>query len=331
MAAWTDRTVAFLAGSAVGAGVYALVARPPTRSIAMGLAQLALRLRGKRSMTTVEDFRRRFQGRDPSPAPIPDDLRAMCELREAQVHGWQVFTLRPRTGASPLHLIYTHGGAYVAPLLAAHWSIIGRLIEKTGASATVPLYPLAPEHTYRTTYTLLEQVYREVTASTPAGRVVLCGDSAGGGLALGQALHYRDIGLPLPGRLVLFSPWLDITMSNPGAAAVEKDDAMLALPGLVEAGRWWAGRDDPRSPLLSPLFGDLSGLPPIDVFQGTHDLFIADARVLQERVTAAGGEIHLYEYPGAFHLFVGATFTPEGRDAFEKVAQAVATLVRGPD
>jgi len=211
----------------------------------------------------------------------------------------------------------------VNPLVSAHWRIIRQLIEKTGAAVTVPVYPLAPEHNYRATYSLLEQVYREVLASTPAAQVVFCGDSAGGGLALGQALYYRDIGLPLPGRVVLFSPWLDITMCNPGAASGEKDDVMLALPGLIEAGQWWADGDDRRLPVLSPLFGDLSGLPPIDVFQGTHDLFIADSRLLAEKVGAAGGEIHLHEYEGAFHVFVRATFTPEARDAFEKVADAV--------
>jgi epsilon-lactone hydrolase len=326
----TKRIIAFLADGA--AATYALVARRRSgaglrASLRMRAVELLFRLKGKGHMidavATAEKYRRRSY---PAPPPIPRSLRARCEVREELVQGRQVFTLTLKTGVSLAHIIYTYGGGYVNALTGPHWWIIRQLIEKTCAAVTVPIYPLAPEYTYRTTYTLLEEVYRRVIAKTPPDQVVLCGDSAGGGLALGQALYYRDLGLSPPGRVILFSPWLDITMSNPGAAAAEKDDAMLALPGLVEAGKWWAGGDDPKSPLLSPLFGDLKGLPPIDVFQGTHDVFIADARELKERVTATGSEIHLYEYPGAFHVFVGATFTPEARDAFRKAAMSVNAL-----
>ncbi len=189
-----------------------------------------------------------------------------------------------------------------------------------GASVTVPIYPLAPEHTYRAAFPELETVYRNVLRDHADEAIVLCGDSAGGGLALAQAHHYRDLGLRPPDRLVLFSPWLDITMSNPDAVAIEPHDALLGIPALVQCGRWWAGGDDPRSPLLSPIFGDLSGLPPIDVVHGTADLLIPDARKLKEKVSAAGGTIHLHEYPGAFHVFVSVPFLPEARDAFDHVA-----------
>ena len=121
--------------------------------------------------------------------------------------------------------------------------------------------------------------------------------------------------------MILFSPWLDITMSNPDAVAIEHHDALLGIPALVQCGRWWAGGDDPRSPLLSPIFGDLSGLPPIDVYHGTADLLIADARKLNERVSAAGGTMYLLEYPGACHVFVSVL--PEARDAFDRVAAAL--------
>lgn len=326
----TDRILIFLAGSATGAGAYALVAGRPIRSAAMGATNLLFRLRRKGPVTDAEATTRKYQQRDyPAPAPIPGSLRERCGIREEQVQGQPVFTLIPKAGWSAAHIIYTHGGGYVDALRTPHWWIIDRLIEETGATVTVPIYPLAPEHTYRTAYALLEAVYRAVTEATPAARVVLCGDSAGGGLALGQAMHYRDLGLPLPGRVILFSPWVDITGSNPAAAVVETYDPMLALSGMIEIGRWWAGGDDRRSPLLSPLYGDLSGLPPLDVFQGTYDVLLPDARKLKEGVDAAGGEIHLYEYPGAFHVFVGATFTPEAHDAFQKVARSVATVAGG--
>jgi acetyl esterase/lipase len=125
--------------------------------------------------------------------------------------------------------------------------------------------------------------------------------------------------------VVLFSPWLDISMSNPAAAQVEEQDPILGIAALRQCDVWWAGGDDARNPLLSPVFADLSGLPPMDVFHGTADVLIADACLLREKVKQAGGEIHLYEYPGAFHDFVGVPFLPESQHALARVAEVLGS------
>jgi epsilon-lactone hydrolase len=294
-------------------------------SLSMRAVEVLLRIPGKRFMLSEAAFCARYDGRDyPKPAPMPRRLRDRYNVERRDLEGHPVFLVAPRGPKPRAHILYTHGGGYVDALLGAHWSIIARLAQH--AIVTVPLYPLAPEHSYRAAYNLLERLYSNTIESVPAGQVALCGDSAGGGLALGQALHYRDRGLPLPGRLILFSPWLDLTMCNSDALALEDKDVMLARPGMIQAGLWWAGGEDRRSPLLSPIFGDLSGLPPIDVFQGTHDVLLADARKLKEAVVTAGGSISLHEYAGAFHVFVGATFTREARDAFGKIDQSLSVL-----
>lgn len=261
-------------------------------------------------------------------AALPGSLRATAEVTERRVNGQPVFTLTPRTGASDWHIVYTHGGAYIHALLPAHWAIVAELMRVTGASVTVPIYPLAPEHRYRATYALLEQVYRDLLERVPAGRILLAGDSAGGGLALGQALRWRDLGLPLPRRLLLFAPWVDLTLANPAARALEPFDVMLGVDGAVQAGAWWAGGEDPRQPLLSPLYADLRGLPPLEVFQGTADLLLPDSTELVRRVQAAGREARLHLTDGGFHVFMGATFLPEAREVFRKVAALTATPER---
>ena len=269
-------------------------------------------------------WRRQIESRPyPSPAPVPKGLKKRYEILEQTVNGQMVFTLTPRRGKPSTHILYTHGGAYVLPLQWINWNIIQALLERTGASMTLSTYPLAPEHTYKQAFAELEVIYRHVSQEHAGKAIVLCGDSSGGGLALAQALRYRDLGLRLPDRIVLLIPWLDITLSNPGAAVVEPDDPVLGIPALVQCGQWWAGGDDPCNPLLSPIYGNLSGLPPIDIFQGTADIFIADARKLKERVSAAGGQIQLYEYPGAFHGFMGVNSLPEARDVFERIASTL--------
>lgn len=198
----------------------------------------------------------------PQPATVPDSLQLRAFINEEEVDGHVVYTLKPKEGRSEWHLIYTHGGAFVEALISPHWYIIEQLILQTGATVTVPLYPLTPEHTYREALPFLTAVYKRTLINTPAEKIILCGDSAGGNLALTQTLHYRDLGLPLPGRLLLFSPWLDLTLTHPDIATIEPHDPMLARPGLREAAEWWAGGDPLTLPLLSPLYADVRGLPP---------------------------------------------------------------------
>ncbi|MDF2443535.1 MAG: epsilon-lactone hydrolase, partial [Subtercola sp.] len=281
-------------------------------SILMAATRLLLRTRpvGTKDAATVLD---RLADRQPA-APIPRAIHRLATVRELSVEGRRVVQLTSRTGASGAHLIYTHGGAYVYPLVAPHWQIIAALIASSGAVVTVPFYGLAPEHHVEEAYTLLDAVYA-AAVSTHGDRVFLAGDSAGGALALGQAIRYRDAGLTAPAAVILFSPWLDISLSNPGIPAAAKLDPMLARDGLVAAGQWWADETDPRSPLLSPLFADLGDLPPVFVYQGARDLLAPDAKVLAGNVAAVGGRIELRLYSAAFHVFVGAPWTPEARRA----------------
>jgi acetyl esterase/lipase len=294
----------------------------PGPSLMMRLTRQLLALRGNAfSAQGFAALREEILRRTPPcPAALPQRLRKRYAVEERQVNGQAVITLSPRQNCHPVHILFTHGGAYTFPLKPPHWLAVQALLESVGGRVTVPIYPLAPEHSWPAAFAELESVYRSILQTYPEDSVALCGDSAGGGLALGQALRYRDLGLPLPQRIVLFSPWLDLTLTNPGAAVIAKSDGLLDIPGLVECGRWWAGADDPRSPWLSPIYADLHGLPPIDLFQGSADLLAADARLLVEKIHAAGGAAQLYEYPGAFHDFMVMPFLPESRRVYRQIA-----------
>lgn len=211
-------------------------------------------------------------------------------------------------------MIYTHGGAYRSPLVAAHWRIIGELIARTGVTVTVPLYRLAPFASYREAYPFLASVHDVVRQR--GGVLTLAGDSAGAGLAVGQALQLRDAGGPQPTRLLLISPWVDVTMTNPDINVVIAADPMLDSDRLAESGRWWAEPDDPRTPLVSPLVADLHAIPPVMSVIGGRDLLLPDARLFHQRLRAAGVEEQLHELPQAWHDFVGLPSAPESQAAY---------------
>ncbi|GAB3247085.1 alpha/beta hydrolase [Arthrobacter pigmenti] len=296
----------------------------------MKLASVAVRLTStKRHYRSKAWMRRHYLERDyPKPAPLPAWLRRRCTVTEETIQSRRTVTLRPRRGASDTHIIYTHGGTYIDELVRPQWWMVAELIRRTGATATVPFYPLAPEHTFGEAYRYLEAVYRRVLEEAAADDVVLAGDSAGAGLAVGQALQLPASGLARPGRLLLFSPWVDITGSNPELPACERIDPMLAIAGAVEAGSWWAGAEDPRHPMVSPVYASaqqLASLPPVDIHQGGRDLCMPDATRLQQRINDGGGSATLTSYPGAFHVFMALPWLPESRAVYAAVEKVLRT------
>lgn len=284
---------------------------------------LLLRLLGNQ-LADTERYRASIEGRKTvEEAPVPQRLKSKFAVDEAMQHGYPVITMAPRHGSSRWHILYMHGGAYVSGMVSQHWDIIEKLIEHTGAAVTVPLYPLAPEHDYVPGHAFMLEVYKDLVAQVGGENIVLAGDSAGGGFALAQAMTYRDLGLSQPARLILFSPWLDLSMQDPGAVAVEKVDPTLAIEALRLCGRWWAGGADIKAPVLSPFFGTFEDLPPIDIFQGTLDVFVVDARSAAGKIEAAGGRVSYHEYEGCFHVFVGAPWTSEAKDAYARIGSVL--------
>jgi acetyl esterase/lipase len=285
----------------------------------MHVIALVLRATRRRTWTSAERARRRME-RPEREAPPPRGLRRRHEVTERLVDGFPVWTVRPRT-ASGTAAVYLHGGAYVSGIAPQHWSLIGRFAD-AGVRVEVPLYGTAPAHTHRDAYPFLRRVWNELTGEVPGGPV-LAGDSAGGGLALGLAQDLVADDAVLPARLVLLSPWLDLTLGHPRLPEYERRDPWLARPGLLQAGRAWAGGDDPTAPRLSPANGPLAGLPPVQVFVGGREIGYPDAEDFARSAAAAGVDVHLTVAEGAVHVYPLVP-APEGAEGARAVTEAVA-------
>lgn len=230
----------------------------------------------------------------------------------------------PRGGAAAVEVMYLHGGGYVGPLGTHHWWIIDHLVSVTGAQVTVPSYPLAPEHRVDDAMPVLADLYGWWAGQAGDSRLALAGDSAGGGLALVLAMRARDEGWATLDRLLLLAPWVDVTMTNPRAWALEHRDPILRCVGAIDDGRAWAGSRSPTDPWVSPLNGVLDGLPATLVVQGGCDVLAPDALVLVERMRRAGVHVSLRFEPGGFHVYPVAVRTPEARAAFVQIAEFLA-------
>ncbi|MDT0278286.1 alpha/beta hydrolase [Blastococcus goldschmidtiae] len=290
-------------------------------SLQMRAISVVLRLTRKPRTATVERARTRIAAPKGSAEP-PAALRARHHVRTRLVQGFPCTTVAPRNGAPGRAAVYLHGGSYTGEIAKQHWALISQLAD-AGVRVEVPLYGLAPQHTYREAYPFVTEVYRELLAEVDAAAVTVAGDSAGGGLALGFAQTLAAASLPQPRKLVLLSPWLDLTLSHPDLPALERRDPWLNIDGTVEAGKAWADGDDPTQPRLSPINGELAGLAPMDVYVGTHELCLADVLLLQERAAAAGAALRVTVCPGAVHVYPLVP-APEGRAAAREIVAEIS-------
>jgi acetyl esterase/lipase len=293
-------------------------------SVPMRVLSVWLRVCMKPRVATAERARARMAKPKDNPEP-PASLRRRHQVSVRTVGGFPCYTVTPRSVTTPARaLVYLHGGAYVSEITRAHWRFISRLAD-AGCQAEVPIYGLAPQHTYRDAFPAITAVHQALLDRFDPQAVAWAGDSAGGGLALAVAQTLPDAGLAMPARLILLSPWLDITMSNPGIAEIAPQDPWLSPAGLMECGRAWAGGDDPHDPRLSPINGPVDGLPLLDLFAGTAEIFRPDIRLLAQRATDAGIPVRLTEAGGAFHVYPLAP-VPEARIAIDSIVHALAGL-----
>ncbi|MCX8013698.1 MAG: alpha/beta hydrolase, partial [Rectinema sp.] len=235
-----------------------------------------------------------------------------------------VHVLIPKVQICARSILYLHGGSYLFTFTRQHWNFLARLAERTGSIIIAPDYPLAPGHVWSDAYRFLFSLHEALCRFISFGNIILMGDSAGGGLALGYAMALRDRGLPMPATLILLSPWLDVTLDNPQIADMQNTDPMLNAEALRKAGRAWAGHSNPRRPEISPLYGDVHGLPHVSLFIGTHDLLLPDCRKFKNICTVRGVPLDYYEYEHMMHVWMMLP-VDESKEALGQIEGLVMT------
>lgn len=221
-----------------------------------------------------------------------------------------------------------HGGGYNAGSPKTHRRLAADLSQAIGMRVLVPDYRLAPEYPFPAGVDDAIKAYRWLASEgIPERNIVVGGDSAGGGLALSMLLALREAGARLPRAAVLIAPWTDLTVSSESYERLRRRDPIITPEGLREAGVWYAGAGDPADPLMSPLFADLTGLPPMLIHAGEDEVMVDDSRIFADRAKAAGVDITCKIFPGMWHVFHGAgTGIPEARSAIDEIGVYVRSL-----
>lgn len=272
------------------------------------------------ALTTVE--RRAQYERAEKVFPTPPDVKVERVNVPAAPAEW----LRPPSAVPGRVVLYLHGGGYVIGSPRSHRHLAAAIAGAAGASALLLDYRLAPEHPFPAAVEDATAAYRWLLdQATAPERIVIAGDSAGGGLTVATLLALREARVPLPAGGVCISPWVDLTCSGASYRTMAAADPIVRRAGVEEMARAYLGATPPRTPLASPLFADLRGLPPLLIHVGSDEVLLDDAVQLAERAKAAGVDATLEIYDRMIHVW--HWFLPM-LDEAQTAVEAIGRFVR---
>ena len=268
--------------------------------------------------TSIQAFRDECERSAARMSRIPADVR----IEPASLSGIPAEWLVPQGSREDKMILYVHGGGYVSGSCADHRGFVATFAKTLGYPALTYEYRLAPEHPYPAAVDDSVAVYRELLDRFRPGDILVAGESAGGGLCLALLLALKSQGLPRPCAAIAISPWVDLSCSS-DAYRNKRRLARSAAPkdSWTVFANHYARETDRRIPLVSPLFGDLSGLPPLLLNAGEDDGLFDESEDFARRARAAGVDVVFRAGAGMLHCYpLLAPLFPEAVEAMDEIA-----------
>lgn len=249
---------------------------------------------------------------------IPKWLNFPRKIETKLYNNMQVFEM-PSEQNNDKNIMYIHGGGYVYNFSIYHWMFLSDIVKNSGYGFTVANYPLLPKYTYKEAYEKMLDYYKEYSNSHDMKDVVIIGDSAGGGFVLSLLQQLKDLKLELPGKAILISPFVDVTNVN---EKLSDKDSMLDSETALIVGSAWADGDDLKSPKISPLYGKLDGLPPIDIYVGTYEILYDQCIQLYNKLKNCGNDVNIHIGEEMGHVYPLYPI-PEGKEARKTIIEFI--------
>ncbi|WP_339315319.1 alpha/beta hydrolase [Paenibacillus sp. FSL R10-2734] len=269
------------------------------------------------ALRTMIEHKQRKESIEP-----PNKIIKKYNLLKQEITGHPYYVISNKEKAGHKHVLYLHGGGYVLNVTSLHWGFIAELVDSSDCTVTFPIYPLAPTYTHIDVFEMLLPLYQQLLTTVSNEDIIVMGDSAGGGMSVALAQLLKEKELPQPGNIILISPALDMTFSNPEIKEVEKKDPILATPSIKEIAEWYAGDQQVEHFLISPINGELEGLGIISIFVGTHDIVYPDTRKFKDKLKEQNLPFNYYEYPKMLHVWP-LFFFPESKAARNQIMDII--------
>lgn len=244
-------------------------------------------------------------------AEPPASISKNCVFETIEVQGAKAIWLNKSNKQHGV-LVFLHGGSYVSGPYKQHWEYFADMCRRTGMAGLLIDYKLAPQNPFPHGLNDVVTILKNLKLSE---NWYFAGDSAGAGLSVATCYKLKEIGAELPKKLILMSGWFDVASENPAIKLNAESDVMLTYENLNQSAGYYVGNENPKNPLISPIYGDVSILPPTLIQIGTEDMLLWDNRKFYLKCLDAGIEVKYEEYEKTFHDFMLAGFLPEAKKA----------------
>lgn len=275
----------------------------------------------------------------PETRPLFDELMEKTPeatgmtYEEAQIGGVTGWWCKPKESQDGSAIVYFHGGAYVLGSAKAYRNFVGQIAAQANTAVFAVDYSLAPERMFPAAVNDANAVYLGLAAGG-FSRLVIAGDSAGGGLALSLLLltteAARDEILPKPLAAVVISPWTDLALTGESIEGRAKADPLLTREALDGAAKLYLGNHDRRDPRASPLYGNMSGLPPVLFHVGEDEVLLDDSRRFASKIEASQGVAELHTWEGMAHIFASNLGLQSAKDAIANIGEFLRRTLHLP-
>jgi monoterpene epsilon-lactone hydrolase len=228
-------------------------------------------------------------------------------------------------------LLYLHGGGYIAGSIKSHNNLAARLSRVSKARVLVIEYRLAPEHIFPAAIEDSTKAYRWLVSNEGIlpKNIIIGGDSAGGGLTIATLVNLRDEGDKLPAAAVCLSPWTDLAITGNSIKTNADIDPFVPAEDVETMAKLYYGDEDPKNPLVSPLYANLQGLPPLLIQVGTAEVLLDDSVRVAERAKEAGVEVQLEIWQDMIHVFAAfAEWAPEGQEGIDQIGDFIQKHIK---
>jgi monoterpene epsilon-lactone hydrolase len=285
----------------------------------------AIRVSAKKAVgKDMEEKRRMLEKVAIKLAKLPKD----CKVEPLHIEGLYAEWISTDKSMHDKVILYLHGGAYEFCSANTHRPLAAGIANAAGVKALLVEYRLAPEHPFPAAIEDAVTAYRWLLNQGYKSKdIIFAGDSSGGGLSIATTLVLRDQNEPLPAAVICLSPWVDLTSSGESYARNSRVDPYLNLEGVRESAQLYVGDEPLDHPLISPVFADLMGLPPMFIQVGSLEILQSDAEMLALQTRKAGGKVTIKVWPGMWHVWqLSGNKLPEAKKAINEIGDFVKNI-----
>jgi len=288
-------------------------------SLGYSLVKLVLKIRGEKkswSQNPIDYLKKRKEDiHVPSKRLLKGNTFQTKTVLETKVT-----EIIPITPANEFLLLYCPGGAFIYGPTENNWGSIAKIVKQTKTNAWMVDYPKAPENKIDVITKNIYAVYNEALKTYHPSKIIFIGDSVGGNLLVSLTQRLIREQKELPNRLILITPMLDASVSNPKIKDIEHIDPIMSYNGVYSAKKMCAGNFSLKDPMISPIYGSLKNLPPIHIFMATHDILTPDQEVFIDKIKEEGSSIEVIVGEGMPHIWPLLPVFKEGADARKRIS-----------